>query len=177
MSPNHADSLLTFDRQVAQTTWYLPSPFSRLCLPQPAPVTSYKVLCFLLSRRKSRDRRGVHMGFHSPSALGKSRWPLHCKPIHSGQDFVYGKCTCTAWRETDAAMHLHQPRSSWAIRASLIAQLVTNPPAMQETLVWLLGQKDPLKKGQATHSSTVGFPCGSASKESVRTRFWITNKS
>ena len=33
------------------------------------------------------------------------------------------------------------------IRASLIAQLVKNPPAMQETLVQFLGQEDPLEKG------------------------------
>ena len=31
--------------------------------------------------------------------------------------------------------------------ASLIAQLVRNLPAMQETLVQLLGQEDPLEKG------------------------------
>ena len=38
-------------------------------------------------------------------------------------------------------------------RASLIAQLLKNLPAMQETLVQFLGQKDPLQKGMATHSS------------------------
>ena len=31
--------------------------------------------------------------------------------------------------------------------ASLIAQLVKNPPAMQETPVQFLGQLDPLEKG------------------------------
>ena len=31
--------------------------------------------------------------------------------------------------------------------ASLVAQLVKNPPAMQETLVRFLGQEDPLEKG------------------------------
>ena len=31
--------------------------------------------------------------------------------------------------------------------ASLIAQLVKNLPAMQETLVWFLGPEDPLEKG------------------------------
>ena len=31
--------------------------------------------------------------------------------------------------------------------ASLIAQLVKNPPAMQETLVQFLGWEDPLEKG------------------------------
>ena len=32
-------------------------------------------------------------------------------------------------------------------RASLITQLVKNPPARQETLVQFLGQEDPLEKG------------------------------
>ena len=31
--------------------------------------------------------------------------------------------------------------------ASLLAQLVKNPPAMQETLVRFLGREDPLEKG------------------------------
>ena len=37
--------------------------------------------------------------------------------------------------------------------ASLIAQLVKNLPAMQETLVRFLGREDPLEKGKATHCS------------------------
>ena len=37
--------------------------------------------------------------------------------------------------------------------ASLEAQLVKNPPAMQETWVRSLGWEDPLEKGKATHSS------------------------
>ena len=39
---------------------------------------------------------------------------------------------------------------SWA---SLVAQLVKNLPAMQETWVRFLGREDPLEKGKATHSS------------------------
>ena len=39
---------------------------------------------------------------------------------------------------------------SWA---SLVAQLVNNPPAMWETWVGSLGWEDPLKKGKVTHSS------------------------
>ena len=35
-------------------------------------------------------------------------------------------------------------------RTSLIAQLVKNPPAMQETLVRFLDQENPLEKGQVT---------------------------
>ena len=37
--------------------------------------------------------------------------------------------------------------------ASLVAQLVKNPPAMQETWVQSLGWEDLLEKGKATHSS------------------------
>ena len=36
--------------------------------------------------------------------------------------------------------------------ASLMAQMVRNPPTMQETWVQSLGQEDPLEKGMATHS-------------------------
>jgi len=39
------------------------------------------------------------------------------------------------------------------IWASLIAQMVKNLPAMQETRVQSLGQEDTLEKGMATHSS------------------------
>ena len=43
-------------------------------------------------------------------------------------------------------------------RASLVAQLVKNLPAMHETLVRFLGWEDPLEKGQATHSNILGLP-------------------
>ena len=43
---------------------------------------------------------------------------------------------------------------SWA---SLVAQLVKNLPAMQETWVRFLGQEDPLEKGWATHSSILAW--------------------
>lgn len=52
-------------------------------------------------------------------------------------------------------------------RASLIAQLVKNPPAMQETPVQFMGQEDPLEKGQATPPVFLSFPCGSAGNESA----------
>ena len=41
---------------------------------------------------------------------------------------------------------------SWV---SLVAQLVKNPPAMQETWVPSLGWEDTLEKGKATHSSVL----------------------
>ena len=41
---------------------------------------------------------------------------------------------------------------SWA---SLVAQMVKNPPAMWETWVLSLGWEDPLEEGMATHSSVL----------------------
>ena len=41
--------------------------------------------------------------------------------------------------------------------ASLVAQLVKYPPAMQETLVQFLGWEDPLEEGMATHSSILAW--------------------
>ena len=41
--------------------------------------------------------------------------------------------------------------------ASLEAQLVKNPPAMQETWVRSLGREDPLQKGKAAHSSALAW--------------------
>ena len=43
-------------------------------------------------------------------------------------------------------------------RVSQIAQLVKNPPEMQETPDWFLGLEDLLEKGKATHSSIPGLP-------------------
>ena len=40
-------------------------------------------------------------------------------------------------------------------RASLVAQMVKNLPAMWETGFRSLGQEDPLEKGMATHSNIV----------------------
>ena len=37
--------------------------------------------------------------------------------------------------------------------ASVVAQLVKNPPAMRETWIQSLGGEDALEKGKATHSS------------------------
>ena len=45
--------------------------------------------------------------------------------------------------------------SSQGPGTSLIAQLVKSPPAMQETLVRLLGWEDPLERGMAIHSSVL----------------------
>ena len=67
--------------------------------------------------------------------------------------------------------------------ASLVAQLVKNLPAMQETQIRSLGREDPLEKEMATHSSIVAWripwteePGGLKSRRSQRIRNdWVTN--
>ena len=41
--------------------------------------------------------------------------------------------------------------------ASLVAQMVKNPPAMWEIWLQSLGWEDPLEEGMATHSSILGW--------------------
>ena len=45
----------------------------------------------------------------------------------------------------------------WPYLASLVAQIVKNPPAMWETWVRSLGWEDPLEEGMATHSSILAW--------------------
>ena len=69
--------------------------------------------------------------------------------------------------------------------ASLVAQMVKNLPAMQETQVQFLGQEDPLEKGMATHSSILAWrvprteePCRLQFMGSQRVRHdWTTFSS
>ena len=59
---------------------------------------------------------------------------------------------CRPWQPTGAADNkLGAPGAG--TRASLVAQLVKNPPAIWETWVLSLGWEDPLEEGMATHSS------------------------
>ena len=63
---------------------------------------------------------------------------------------------------------------------SLVAQTVKNLPAMQENWVRSLGQKDPLEKGMANHSSILAWripwteePDGLQSMGSQRSWTWL----
>ena len=55
----------------------------------------------------------------------------------------------------------------YVIYALLIAQLVKNLPVMQETPVQLLGWEDPWRRDRLPTLIFLGFPCGSAGKEST----------
>ena len=54
---------------------------------------------------------------------------------------------------------------SWA---SLVAQLVKNPPARRETWVWSLGWEDPLEKGKATYSSILACTVHGVAKSKMQ---------
>ena len=45
----------------------------------------------------------------------------------------------------------------YLIWASLVAQMLMNLPAMQDTWVHSLGWEDPLEEGMATHSSILAW--------------------
>ena len=64
----------------------------------------------------------------------------------------WSRC-CIQVAVSPVGMGLNPTPDKPAFWASLVAQLVKNPPAMQETGVRSLGWKDPLEKGMATPSS------------------------
>ena len=51
----------------------------------------------------------------------------------------------------------HKRLASETTRTSLVAQLVKNPPAVQETWVRSLGWEDPLEKGKASHARILAW--------------------
>ena len=73
---------------------------------------------------------------NEPWAAGAKR-NAHPNSLRGGADFN-SPPLCTSW-------------------ASLVAQLVKNLPAMQETWVQFLGQEDPLEKEMATHSRILAW--------------------
>ena len=65
-----------------------------------------------------------------------------------------GQTQETVWEIANEHMKM---LSIFYSRASLVAQLVKNPPAMHVTQVRSLGWEDPLEKGTATHSSVLAW--------------------
>ena len=55
------------------------------------------------------------------------------------------------------------------MRASLVAQMIKNLPAVQEIWVQSLGQEDLLEKGSATHSSILAW------RIPMDRRAWLAN--
>ena len=60
-------------------------------------------------------------------------------------------------RVTGGLKHTGKPPTINPLDSSLVAQLIKNPPAKQETQVQCLGGEDPLEKEMTTHSSTLAW--------------------
>ena len=80
---------------------------------------------------------------HAPATLIFAYWTSYGR-LQSGQLPVHHN----SWNTSLFVV------SPWA---SLMAQLVKNLPAMQETWVLSLGQEDPQEKGMATHASILAW--------------------
>ena len=88
-----------------------------------------------LSTEFSRQESWSGLPFPSPSKAGEPRFNSWVGKIR--------------WRRERLPLQY-----SWA---SLVAQLVKNPPVVQETWVRSLGWEDPLEKGKAAHSSILAW--------------------
>ena len=82
-------------------------------------------------------------------------WFEHFKPVppghlHISKRFHGGPGKKTRRIKDQLGNASTQRGHAWA---SLVAQVVKKPPAMQETWVQSLGQEDPLEEEMATHSS------------------------
>ena len=82
-----------------------------------------------------------------------------CKTLDENRESSRGK---NLRQEVTEALSLGRTLKTWdavwdSIGASLVAQIVKNSPAMQETWVQSLGWEDALEKGTATHSNILAW--------------------
>ena len=87
---------------------------------------------------------GLISGFGRSPGEGKG-YLLQCSGLKNPMDSIVHGVTKSRTQLSD--FHF----------ASLVAQLVKNPPAMRETWVPSLGWEDPLEKGKATHFSILDW--------------------
>ena len=86
-------------------------------------------------------------------------WVAICFPRGSSQPRHQIQVSCTAgrfftvWSETNTPLSINYT----SIRASLVAQMIKNPPTMQDTWVQSLGWEDPLEEGMATYSHILAW--------------------
>ena len=90
------------------------------------------------------------------------------------QNIIYTELLINEWCYCEVLMILNCSNSKWIACtyvcvyiyihtythtqwASLVAQMVKNPLAVQDTWVWSLGWEDPLEENMATHSSILAW--------------------
>ena len=87
-------------------------------------------------------------GFSNRSRRGKI-WSVMRAFSHVKDGKILTRCVCLPCCIMNSKCREH--------RASLVAQSVKKPPAMQETCILSLGWEDPLEEGMATHSSILAW--------------------
>ena len=133
------------------------------------------------------SRSGGQSSHHSGTSSGystagkKARW--------TGEDTLVGGKVILQWMWTKQTNKLGRARFEEQVHAiwnmdSLVAQTVKSLLAIQETLVQLLGQKEPLEKEMATPSSTLAWripwmkePGRPWSMGSQKVGHWVTSLS
>ena len=107
----------------------------------------------------------VHFGYFRGSWKGMWRTfgPIRHSVAHGvihrlrkEHSFLWAPGKSKSFARREVGFHHHQPFT----QASLIAQLVKNLPAVQESLVRFLGWEDLPEEGQAIHSCILGLPQG-----------------
>ena len=88
--------------------------------------------------------------FHTvPSATQVTQHLSKIKVIACVSELVYP--------DNGILLNTHNELSSLEMTWRRVAQLVKNPPAMQETPVWFPGQEDPLEDSMTTHSGILAW--------------------
>ena len=88
------------------------------------------------------------------SQTGLSNWTeLHSRKLPVAVQPCLGVTTPLGVWSADCVAHLWLISTVLSYRSSLVAQMVKNLPAMQETWVLSLCQEDSLEEGMASHSS------------------------
>ncbi|KAB0352447.1 hypothetical protein FD754_017304, partial [Muntiacus muntjak] len=111
-------------------------------------------LCTQLTKRKQNIFMKVET--HQPT----SHQSISQLPLKVGKSYLFS-CSIVPDLANKSPLRVSSGPSRQVLhttwRASLVTQLVKNPPAVWETWDWSLGWKDPLEKGKATHSSILAW--------------------
>ena len=93
-----------------------------------------------------------------PDAMILDFWMLNFKPVFLLSCFTFTKRLFSSSSLSSIRWcHLHIWGYWYFSWLPLVAQMVKNLPAMQETWVWSLGWEDPLEEGTAIHSSILAW--------------------
>ena len=104
-------------------------------------------------KAESRSYTGLRMGAAQILDLAFVGRKWHSTSLSGTFYWIYSTF-CPLFRVASGALPLLQIPGFWA---SQVAELVKNPPAIQETYIWSLGWKDPLDREMATLSSILAW--------------------